>query len=259
MHGPVSRRSNVAARCPRCRLHQALCVCQLIPRVETRTRLTLVIHHREDDKTTNTGRLASECLPNSQVLVRGHAHVAVDPLADNGAAQPVLLFPHEDARPLGEFAESAAPVHLIVPDGNWRQAAKVRARVPGLSQVPCATLPAGAPTLYRLRSEPHEGGLATMEAIARAFGILEGPHVQQALEQLFLVMVERTLWSRGQLAAEHVHGGVPRGNPAPRAKAARLTASRPHRPLVGSVVALAWRRPTGPRFPACEPAARRAR
>lgn len=211
MHGRVSRRSNFAVRCPRCRLHQALCLCQLIPRVETRTRLTLVIHHREDRKTTNSGRLASECLPNSQVLVRGHAHQAVDPLAGADDSQPVLLFPHEDARPLAEFAHGARPVNLIVPDGNWRQASKVRARIPGLSEVPCATLPRGLPTLYRLRSEPHEGGLATMEAIARAFGILEGQQVQQALEQLFLVMVERTLWSRGRLDSEDVEGGVPEG------------------------------------------------
>jgi len=188
-----------------------LCVCALIPRIETRTRLSLVIHRLEDVKPTNTGRLACACLPNSEVLVRGHQHQPDVPFCWDDDTLPVLLFPFEDARPLSEFANDGRRVNLIVPDGNWRQAFKVRSRVPGLRQVACATLPGGAPTLYRLRSEPQEGGLATMEAIARAFGILEGPHVQTALERLFLVMVERTLWARGRVGAGDVNGGVPDG------------------------------------------------
>ena len=65
--------------------------------------------------------------------------------------------------------------------------------------------------MYRLRSESHPAGLATIEAIARAMGILEGPHVQEALERVFRAMVERTLWVRGSLAAEEVTGGIPEG------------------------------------------------
>ena len=51
--------------------------------------------------------------------------------------------------------------------------------------------------------------MATLEAIARALGILEGAWVREALEQLFRVMVERTLWLRGTLRAEHVTGSIP--------------------------------------------------
>jgi hypothetical protein len=54
-------------------------------------------------------------------------------------------------------------------------------------------------------------GLATFEAIARAFGILESPDVQVALERVFAAMVERTLWARGQIAREAVTSGVPEG------------------------------------------------
>jgi DTW domain-containing protein YfiP len=123
--------------------------------------------------------------------------------------QPLLLFPYEgEAEPLRPFDR---PVTLFVPDGNWRQAFKVRARVPGLSQVPCVTLPPGPPSIYRLRSEAHAEGLATIEAIARAMGILEGVHVQDALEHVFKAMVERTLWARGLIATHEVTGGIPEG------------------------------------------------
>ncbi len=57
-----------------------------------------------------------------------------------------------------------------------------------------------APTMYRLRHETRDGGLATIEAIARALGVLEGGHVRSALEKVFRAMVERTLWSRGSSA-----------------------------------------------------------
>lgn len=213
----MSRRANSAHRCARCRMHQSLCVCALIPRIETRTRLLLVIHFSEDRKPTNTGRLATECLVNSEVVVRGHrdAQSENDPLPIPDGTTPVLLYPAEDAVPLVDLAPKlgAQPITLIVPDGNWRQAFKVRNRVPGLRSVPCATLPASTdkPSIYRLRAEAHAHGLATIEAIARALGVLEGPEVEAALEYPFRAMVERTLWARGELQEADVTGGIPEG------------------------------------------------
>ena len=66
------------------------------------------------------------------------------------------------------------PVVLIVPDGTWRQASKVKRRVPGLTGVPCVSVSGEARLRYRLRAEAHAHGLSTIEAIARAMGILEG-------------------------------------------------------------------------------------
>lgn len=189
-------------------MHLGLCVCSIVPRIETKTRLALVIHHTELRKPTNTGHLAAACLVNSKIHVRGREGAPTAGI-EWGNRTPLLLFPHEgEAEPLTAMD---GDVTLIVPDGNWRQASKVRARVPGMKSVRCVTLPPGPPSIYRLRSEAHATGLATMEAIARAMGILEGSHVQAALEHVFRVMVERTLWVRGALADEDVTGGLPEG------------------------------------------------
>jgi DTW domain-containing protein YfiP len=169
----------------------------------------LIIHRYEARKPTNSGRLAADCLVNSEIRIRGHEGEPSQPFEWDGSVQPLLLFPAEDAVPLSQFADSPLPVSLIVPDGNWRQAFKVRARVPGLGSIPCVTLPSGVPTCYRLRTETHEKGLGTMEAIARAMGILEGVHIQEALERVFIAMVERTLWLRGELHASLVTTGIP--------------------------------------------------
>lgn len=174
------------------------------PPWDTQTRVVLITHYREDRRTTNTGRLATQCLANAEVVVRGHRDAAPEahaPLALPAGYQPLLLYPAADAHVLAPRRPDAPPVVLIVPDGNWRQASKVRHRQPGLAEVPCVTLPPGPPTAYHLRHEPKAGGLATMEAIARALGVLEGPAgpaVQAGLERVFAAMVAHTLRTRGR-------------------------------------------------------------
>jgi DTW domain-containing protein YfiP len=203
-------------RCPDCWLHRTLCLCALVPRVLTRTRLVLVTHQLEVRKPTNTGRLAVRCLPNSAVVVRGAGGDASTPWRE--AAAPVLLFPHAGAEPLERWRDHPAPVTLVVPDGTWRQAARARRRLAGLGDIPCAALPAGAsappagarPALP-LRRQVRPGRLSTLAAIARALGILEGSAVEEPLAHILRVMVDRTLWSNGRLATELVTGGIPPG------------------------------------------------
>lgn len=208
----MSRRDNHEARCPTCHMHNTLCVCSLTPTLATRTRLSLLLHYRESRKPTNTGQLAARCLSHSSISIVGDRDRPLALPLVRSDEQPVLLFPSMDAVPLSTFVDSKRPIVLIVPDGNWRQAGKMRQRVPGLADVPCAVIGEHAGTAYKLRAEPRQGGLATMEAIAYAFGVLEGakgPHVQQSLLAVFRIMVERTLWLRGALPAAHVTGGIP--------------------------------------------------
>lgn len=194
-------------------MHRPLCICGLVPRLETRTRLVLVLHRDEERKPTNTGQLAARALVGSSIVVTGDRDRPLPPSLFHDDEQPLLLFPGEGAAPITDFASSKKPVALVVPDGTWRQARKVGARVPALAGVPRVTLPPGPDTTYRLRTETKEGGLATLEAIARAFAVLEGPErgtlVEEALLGVFRVMVDRTLWLRGALRDDDVCGGIP--------------------------------------------------
>jgi DTW domain-containing protein len=193
-------------------MHRSLCICELIPALVTRTRLVLVMHRFEDFKPTNTGRLAAECLTNSAIVLRGDPALKNPPLDVPPETQPAFLFPARDAQPLERVAAaSSLPLTLIVPDGSWRQAGRVRQRVPGLRELPCVTFPPGAPSCYRLRTESDPRHLSTLEAVARAFGVLEGPEVQRAIERPFHAMIDRMLWVRGLLEADAVAGGIPAG------------------------------------------------
>lgn len=208
----MSRRNQVEARCAACRMHATLCICALVPRLQTRTRLALVIHYREARKPSNTGQLAARCLERSSVEIIGKRGQSIEAPVVHDDEVPLLMFPDDDAVPIERYANSEKPIALFVPDGNWRQASKVRRRDPGFGAMQCVTLPASRPTEYRLRAEPRTGGLATLEAIAHALGIVEGvggAGIEGAMLAVFRIMVERTLWFRGQLRTHDVTGGIP--------------------------------------------------
>ncbi|MBC8131781.1 MAG: DTW domain-containing protein [Deltaproteobacteria bacterium] len=201
-------------RCLRCRLIQIDCLCDLIPRVETRTRVVVVLHEQEDRKTSNTGRLAARCLPNSDIVIRGGFDSATPVPSWTDHGDPVLLFPHPDARPLHLWSDHPRPVTLIVPDGTWRQAQRVRRRIAGLGSIPCAVVSRDAPSNYKLRHTWDPRRLATLEAIAEALAVLEGaagPAVREALLQIFQVMVERSLRVRAPVARPARSGPPPAG------------------------------------------------
>ncbi len=207
----MSRRANLAHRCPDCLLHLSLCLCAELPRLETRTRVLLVLHRDEARKPTNTGRLAARSLVDSELVIRGERGHGEPPLSWPAERTPLLLFPSDDAAPLADAARGVGPITLIVPDGTWRQAFKLQRRAPALATVPRVRLPEGPATEYRLRAPVRPSGLSTIEAVARALGVLDGPEIEAALLRVFHAMVDRTLWARGALPEEGVRGGVPVG------------------------------------------------
>jgi len=197
--------------CVTCRLHEVLCICALVPKLRTRTRLLLVVTSGEVRKPSNTGKLAARCLERGSVRVIRKGSGPRKPPVIEASELPLVLFPAPDAVPITEYAGSSQPIVLIVPDGSWTQAREMQQHGP-LRHHACVTLPSLGPSEYRLRAEPQAGGLATFEAIARAFRILEGDNgeaIERAMLDVFRVMVERTLWYRGKLHDHEVTGGVP--------------------------------------------------
>ncbi len=190
-------------------MHASLCICGLVPHLDTPTKLVLLVHYTEARKPTNTGLLAARALAGSRVEIVGDRDRPIrQPLVPPGAPV-VLLYPSSDAVPLASIAASG--VTVIVPDGSWRQAQKMGRRVPGVEGIPHVTFDDPRASEYQLRAEPRPDGLATLEAIARAWRILEGEAVEAALLGVFRVMVSRTLWLRGAIGDKDVVGGLPPG------------------------------------------------
>jgi DTW domain-containing protein YfiP len=180
-------------------MHINLCICPSIPSYTLDTRLVLVMHRREHKKPTATGPLALEVLSNSELRIHGHQDRPLD-FTDlyTPERRILLLYPGDDAPILCRsfLDRDNRPVTLVVPDGNWRQAAKMGRRLPGLEHAEMVRLPEGPRTGWGIRREHHAYGLATFEAIARAIGIIESPAVQSGMEDFFRLMVQTTLDSR---------------------------------------------------------------
>jgi len=199
----MSRGRQSDSRCEDCMMRFELCICEEIAqckaKLDVQTRVVVLMHHREKHLTTNTARLAARIMDRCEIRMRGFKDA---PLKTEGIitedSQPLLLYPSDKAETLSPeyMSRIQKPVTLIVPDGSWRQASKVAKRESFLKDVPHVTIPDDAPTLYELRREPKITGLATFEAIARALGWIESPHIRKELEKVFEVMVRRTLNSR---------------------------------------------------------------
>lgn len=188
-----------------------LCVCGVVAPRRTATRLVLVMHHVEAMRQSNTGRLALSALEHMSIRLRGDRD---RPLVIEDLLEPqrraLLLFPGPEAEVLDAdyVARDPRPVTLIVPDGTWNTARKIPLRHPELRALPRVCLPLESASQYRLRHSPHPEKLSTLEAIARAFGVLEGPEVREDLLRLFAVARDRILWSQGKLPETEVTGGL---------------------------------------------------
>lgn len=142
----MGSRSKRSERCQRCRMLEHLCICQSIPRYTLETRLVLVMHRREYKKTTATGPLALEALPNSELRIHGHQDCPLD-LSDLNKPErrTLLLYPGDDVPILnrGFLDQDNRAVTLVVPDGNWRQAARMGRRLPVSNMLKWSGFPKG--------------------------------------------------------------------------------------------------------------------
>jgi len=182
-------RARGTPRCRGCGLPEEMCVCGELPRLSVRTRVVLLTHRIERTKSTNTGRLVARLLEGSSIRARGELEPKERPPLPEG--RRLVLYPAPDARELSPEDARGDPVVLLVPDGTWNQARRAFNRDPDVMGAEPVKLPAGMPSRYGLRRAPRDGTLSTLEAVARALGILEGAAIERQMMAAFDKWVER--------------------------------------------------------------------
>ena len=75
-----------------------------------------------------------------------------------------LLYPSADSVELGTLAPEDRPSQLVVIDGTWAQAKSLLNGLPKLKSLPCYKLSPTEPGQYRIRLEPTDTSLSTVEA-----------------------------------------------------------------------------------------------
>ncbi|WP_339496091.1 tRNA-uridine aminocarboxypropyltransferase [Pseudomonas sp. RA_105y_Pfl2_P56] len=192
-------------QCPRCLRPQTHCLCALIPRLDSRTRVLVLQHPSEVNHALNTARLAALGLTNAELIV-GEAFEDLPTLLNQPGYQARLLFPADDAQVMQAYGESDQPLLLVVPDGTWRKARKMLHLNPLLAALPRVTLAEGGVSRYRLRKAPGPGALSTVEAIVQALHTLEAPASFEPLLKPFEALIEGQIAAMGEETFQKNHG-----------------------------------------------------
>ena len=175
-------------------------MCAELPRLHLRTKISLVIHHRELARSSNTGLLARQSLVNSEIRIRGESREILD-LSDllSPDYRTFLFYPSVEALELDRelVNQDSRPIQLIVPDGTWRQARKIHSRHGELKELPRVKISAPNHGIFQLRAQSRAERMATLQAIACALRIIEGDRVAARLMKLYHARIDRTLRARG--------------------------------------------------------------
>lgn len=172
--------------CYRCFWPKALCWCDSITPMPTRTRFVFLMHPKEfKQEKAATGRLTHLCLPNSEIVmgVAFDDNERVRTLIDDPANVPVLLYPGKQAVNLSvtgaeglealrsQLATRRMVVFIL--DATWALGRKMLKLSPGLQRLPRIMFTPQEPSRYVIKQQPAEGCLSTLEAVHQLLRALE--------------------------------------------------------------------------------------
>jgi DTW domain-containing protein len=150
-----------------------MCLCALLTPVDNQTGVLVLQHPRERLHPIGTARLATLGLRKVRVEVAWNAgRREYDPPAWLPAGT-ALLYPSDSARELETLPGAQHPSHLLVLDGTWHTASGLYRDKVWLQRLPHVRLVPRAPSRYRLRLEPEQHCVSTIEAIVAALQLLE--------------------------------------------------------------------------------------
>ncbi len=146
--------------CCRPRSH---CVCKLVEPFEAHCRILILQHPHERRKYHSTTRILRAALSNCRLL-RGiifDESLLTDELAGQSA---FLLFPTKSAQDCRTITLSVNSTVVVI-DGTWEEARKIVFRNPILHTLPQITFSDSVHSNYRIRKQPRDNYLSTLESI----------------------------------------------------------------------------------------------
>ncbi|WP_254508293.1 tRNA-uridine aminocarboxypropyltransferase [Anatilimnocola floriformis] len=184
-------------RCYGCFRPAEVCFCDSIPTIDNRTEVLILQHRREYFHRFNTARIVEQSLRNSQLLA-DHTHNLAERLQLKPGAG--LLYPGPSSIPIAELPAEQRPQQLVILDGTWHQTKTLLRDIPALQSLPRYQLSPTSPSRYRIRREPDEAFVSTIEATVAALRLLEPETVGlEGLLQAFEKMVDVQLAHPGSI------------------------------------------------------------
>ena len=199
-----------APACPTCGKPPAVCVCDRVRPLASRTRVVILQHPREEDVALGTATLVTRSLPRATIVVglswpsleavlgeegidRARwgvvfAQKLPDPLPPAVVGRPAIVVDRH-----GEVVLEPSLDGIVVLDGTWSQAKTLWWRNPWLLKLGRAVLHPREPGIYgKLRKEPRREAVSSLEAVAEVLVANGEPEaVRDGLRRVFRTMVQR--------------------------------------------------------------------
>lgn len=180
--------------CYRCFRPEASCYCSALTRIENRTRVIVLQHPRERFHPLGTARILEQSLTRCDVLCAPPAQMGEALAQADVTLAAYLLFPDAQARDLETLLPEEHPGELIVLDGTWHHAKTMLRDVPALRSFRRLRFVPQAPSNYRIRKEPDDDYLSTVESVAHVLSRVEsGSLAREQLLHAFDFMIDRNI------------------------------------------------------------------
>ena len=156
--------------CNKCGLPTINCICSIVSKVETISKIWILSTEREFARPSNTARLMKLVNPESTELIlweRTNPSRELIEYISNKDYEIYVLFP-ADKEDLSEkkfeYKECEKKIAFIILDGTWKEALKILRKSDYLKNLPRISLNPTHKSEYTLRRGASEGELCTIEA-----------------------------------------------------------------------------------------------
>ncbi|MBC60957.1 MAG: hypothetical protein CMP11_00735 [Zetaproteobacteria bacterium] len=188
--------------CSCCYFENKDCLCSLVEPVTTSFKTVIIMNKSEFFRLSNSGKLLLLILKNCELRVRG---LKDSPLSYknilSSMKKPVyVLFPDKKATDLKDINLSSQKQNfsLLIPDGNWAQAAKIANKLRNEKGVYFIKISFEKASNYILRKNPNKEKLSTFESTLKALGYIDKSFKNPDFNKLFETFVDRGLKLRGK-------------------------------------------------------------
>lgn len=182
--------------CSKCGLPIINCICNIVPKIETKAKIWILSTEREFSRPSNTARLLKLINPESTEIIlweRTNPPKKLIEYINSEDYEIYLLFPVEDDDVLErnfEYKSSRKNRAFIILDGTWKEARKILRRSDYLKGLPRISLNPIHKSEYTLRKGASEGELCTIEAAIEILKLNDESEKAQSVKDVFDLFIK---------------------------------------------------------------------
>lgn len=179
---PFIARGSRVKRCDDCMLPHWVCICEHVPKLQSKSEFWLITHYKEVYKPTNSGRLLSMCFDNAKTYVwhRTEPEEGLLEQLQRTDIQPYIVFPDDqdgyqdrvtyEVNIEANTEGSKTPVFILL-DATWRQARRMFRLSEYLQDLPVLSLKPEQVSEFLLRKETSDEHLCTAEVAVNVLAL----------------------------------------------------------------------------------------